>query len=100
MCVTLGNFIGISPEITGKVEGDLTWYKVIQAVLTSTCIIFPISLVPKMSGLRYISMLSIFSMVYLIVLLVGEFRLYYEAYYKPDGECYNPETVFYNPLTD
>ena len=48
--------------------------------MTCVFIIFPLSLTPKMTGLRYISILSVGSMVYIILVLIAEFPAYFRHY--------------------
>lgn len=74
------NFVGVSEAVTGKVENDPNTYKTVQAIIISAFVIFPLSLTKKMSGLRYISMLSVGSMVYIILMLFFQFPGYYQEY--------------------
>lgn len=95
----LSNFAGIDESVTGKVENDPCLYKTVQAIATCALIVFPLSLTPKMSGLRYISMLSVGSMVYIIIVLIAEFPMYIDYYYKFDTlsiNYFNFDFKFFN----
>ena len=65
MFVLLSNFLGVSEELTGKIENDPNLYKSLQAIILALLILFPVGLTRKMSGLRYISIISVSSMIFI-----------------------------------
>jgi amino acid permease len=83
--VVFSNFIGVDPSVTGLVENDPNTYKTVQAVLTCVLVVFPLSLTPKMSGLRYISILSVGSMVYIVLMLICQFPSYLTNYWNSES---------------
>ena len=65
--VIVCNNFGVSPDITGPQQGGITVFKIVQAVVTTVCLIFPLSLAKSMSALRYISLVSIGSIIYTLI---------------------------------
>lgn len=78
------NFLGVSPSITGPVENSPTTFKVVQAMLVCTFILFPLSLTKRMSGLRYIALLSVVSMLFVATLIIFELPMYIDKYHNRD----------------
>lgn len=74
--------MGISESVTGEVENDPNWYKAIQTIIFTVCFIYPISLLRKMAGLRYISFVSFLCILYLTLMLFFEFPEYKKEYYN------------------
>lgn len=79
------NNFGVPKDITGK-EGEITLFKVLQAVITTACFILPLSLAKNMSALRYISLVSIGSILYTLIVMLVELPEYYHQYHVIKGE--------------
>lgn len=76
------NNFGVSKEITGDINGGITWFKTIQAIITTVCFIFPLSLAKSMSALRYVSLVSIASILYTLVVMSAELPTYYDYFHN------------------
>lgn len=61
------NAFGVPSDITGPVEGGQSWFKTIQAVLTSAFILGPASLGRNMSSFRKLAFLSLSSLILTVV---------------------------------
>lgn len=61
------NNFGVSKDITGEPDSGITLFKTLQAIITTVCFILPLSLLKSMSALRYISLVSIGSIVYTLI---------------------------------
>mmetsp|Transcript_11438 Transcript_11438/g.11449 ORF Transcript_11438/g.11449 Transcript_11438/m.11449 type:complete len:105 (+) Transcript_11438:532-846(+) len=84
--------MGVSSEVTGEVENDTNMFKIIFTVLMVGFVIFPLSLARTISWLKYICVLSVGSMIYLLVVLVIKLPSYYEYYYNYPGFSVNYAT--------
>jgi amino acid permease len=81
------NNFGVSRDITGDPSnGEITLFKVLQAVITTICFILPLSLAKNMSALRYISIVSIVSIFYTLVVMLVELPEYFHTYHIVKGE--------------
>lgn len=65
--VITSNDFDVPQDITGLPGGDPNLYKVLQAVITTVCFIYPLSLAKSMSALRYISIVSIGAIIYTLI---------------------------------
>ena len=61
----------MSKDITGEPGSGITLFKSLQAIITTVCFIFPLSLAKNMSALRYISLVSIASIVYTLIVIIS-----------------------------
>lgn len=61
-------------------------FKVIQAVVTTLFLIFPLSLAKSMSALRYISLVSIGSILYTLIVMLAEVGPYFNHYHNQKGD--------------
>lgn len=61
-------------------------FKVIQSMITTICLIFPLSLAKSMSALRYISLVSIGAIIYTLVVMLIELPKYYDYFHNTLGE--------------
>lgn len=59
-------------------------FKAIQSIVTTVFIIFPLGLIKKMTGLRYISLLSVGCILYVVLLLTCEFPLYKKEFFEKE----------------
>jgi amino acid permease len=80
------NNFGVPKDITGDVGQGITIFKVVQAVVTTLFLIFPLSLAKSMSALRYISLVSIGSILYTLIVMLVEVGPYYNLYHNQKGE--------------
>jgi len=90
------NQFGVSSDITGKPNGSPTTFKVLQAVITTVAVIYPLSLLKKMSALRYFSILSIVSILYTLIVLLIEMPEYSMKYYKPESSDPRNHILYFN----
>ena len=86
--VLVSNAFGVSKELTGNPYDGITWYKSIQAVLTSALILGPLSLGRDMGSFKNLSMVSLACLIFTILIVLIEYPLY-QAYYKDqfDRDC-------------
>eukprot|EP00347_Sterkiella_histriomuscorum_P008929 403343202 len=82
------NNFGVSPEITGDPEHGITTFKAVQCVITTVCFIFPLSLAKSMSALRYVSIVSIGSILYTLIVMLVELPEYSAFYFNKDTFTY------------
>lgn len=61
------NNFGVPKDITGEPGSGITLFKTLQAIITTVCLILPLSLLKSMSALRYISLVSIGSIIYTLI---------------------------------
>lgn len=102
MVVTIANAFGISKDVTGDPYEGLTWFKTIQAVLTSCLILGPLSLGREMGSLKNLSVVSVLCLTFTIIVVVIELPFYltfYEKNYQPgclqvNDVCYSAQ--FFN----
>ena len=80
--VIISNAFGVPKDITGDPYKGITWYKSIQAIITSAFILGPLSLGREMSTFKNLSLLSLFCLIFTILVVVVEYPLYV-MYYKP-----------------
>ena len=80
MFVTIANAFGISKDITGDPYEGLTWFKTIQAILTSAFILGPLSLGKEMGSFKNLAVMSVLSLTITIFVVVVELP-FYEIYY-------------------
>ena len=80
MFVTIANAFGISKDITGDPYEGLTWFKTIQAILTSALILGPLSLGKEMGSFKNLAVMSVLSLTITIFVVVVELP-FYEIYY-------------------
>jgi amino acid permease len=80
------NNFGVPKDITGDVGQGITIFKVVQAVVTTLFLIFPLSLAKSMSALRYISLVSIGSILYTLIVMLVEVGPYYNLYHNQKGD--------------
>lgn len=67
------NDFGVPVDVTGVAGGpDKTLFKIMQAIITTACFIYPLSLAKSMSALRYISIVSIGAIIYTLVVSFSE----------------------------
>lgn len=93
------NNFGISPDVTGGIEGGITLFKSLQAVITTIAFIFPLSLAKSMSALRYVSLVSIGSIFYTLVVMLVELPGYYDFYHntlKEEVSYFNMDINFFS----
>lgn len=76
------NNFGVPKDVTGSIDGGITWFKTIQAIVTTVLFIFPLSLAKSMSALRYISLVSIGSILYTLVVMSVELPKYFNYYHN------------------
>lgn len=76
------NNFGVSKDITGNIDNGITWFKTIQAIVTTICFILPLSLAKSMSALRYISLVAIGSILYTLVVMSVELPKYFNYYHN------------------
>jgi len=58
-----------------------------QTLITGAFIFFPLSLIQRMSGLRFLSIVSLVAMIFLLMLIVFEMPSYVDEYHdRPDTE--------------
>mmetsp|Transcript_13622 Transcript_13622/g.9800 ORF Transcript_13622/g.9800 Transcript_13622/m.9800 type:complete len:292 (+) Transcript_13622:382-1257(+) len=55
--------------------------RVIIALIVGGCALLPLSLIPNLSGFRYISLIIWFTIMYILVVMIFELPLYFEYYY-------------------
>ena len=74
------NKVGLDKSITGEVENDPNLFKTGQAVILVILVLFPLSLVPRMSGFNYIATTSVTCLVFLIFVLIFRYPDYRKDY--------------------
>jgi amino acid permease len=62
-------------------EGEITWFKVIQTFLTIIFVIFPLSLKKEMSSFRYFSLVSLLALGITLLCVIIEMPFYVNEYH-------------------
>ena len=86
MVVTIANAFGISKDITGDPYEGLTWFKTIQAILTSALILGPLSLRREIGSFKNLAVMSVLCLTFTIIVVVIELPFYetfYDKNYQP-----------------
>ena len=79
--VLISNAFGVPKDVTGDPYSGITYYKSIQAIVTSAGILGPLSLGRDMSSFKNLSMVSLACLIFTILIVLIEYP-FYQAYYK------------------
>jgi len=66
--------------ITGEVENDPNLFKTVQALSLFLFVLFPLSLIPRMSGFNYIATTSVVCLLFLMFVLIFRYPDYRQDY--------------------
>lgn len=78
--VFISNAFGVPPSFTGTFEGNQkSWYKTIQAIVTSAFILGPLSLGREMSSFKNLALVSLMCLI--ITILVSTLILFNPLFY-------------------
>ena len=84
--VLVSNAFGVPKDVTGDPYKGLSWYKTIQAIITSAFILGPLSLGKDMASFKNLAILSLSCLIFTILVIVIELPFYetfYEKHYAP-----------------
>ena len=74
--VLISNAFGVSKDITGDPYSGITYYKSIQAIVTSAGVLGPLSLGRDMSSFKNLSMVSLACLIFTILIVLIEYPFY------------------------
>ena len=80
------NAFGVPKDVTGDPYEGLSWFKTIQAIITSSCILGPLSLGRDMASFKNLAILALSCLIFTILVVVVELPFYetfYEKNYAP-----------------
>lgn len=80
--VLISNAFGVPKDITGDPYEGITLYKSIQAIITSSLILGPLSLGRDMSSFKNLAILSLSCLIFTILVVLIELP-FYETLYQP-----------------
>jgi amino acid permease len=74
--------LGAPESLTGNLlDGSISWFKVVQTLLTLAIIIFPLSLKKEMSSFRYFSLVSLLALGFTLLCVIIEMPFYVNEYH-------------------
>ena len=74
------NAFGVPKDVTGDPYEGLSWFKTIQAIVTSSCILGPLSLGRDMASFKNLAILALSCLIFTILVVVIELP-FYETFY-------------------
>ena len=81
------NAFGVPKDVTGDPYEGITWFKSIQAILTSAFVLGPLSLGKDMGSFKNLAILSLSCLIFTILVVVIELPFYDTLYQKNYNDC-------------